>query len=232
MLALLSIIRKPAPFHCPAAPQRKSRRRPGFTLLETMVAGSCFSMVFMGGYFMLNTASVAFDRNTAQSDADVHAVLAMQHIIADLREAKQLQITNPGPSTGSQLVITYPMKNADGSFDRFFIDTNPDNQVTYFVQNRTLWRLCEADSPDPVPVCRGMNDEFGEGEEADAPGTWTNESGIESISFTTDSPRSVRVTVRTNIRRRIPTPDAETGEPVRVSQTTELTERLVYLRNW
>jgi len=205
----------------------RQTKRPGFTLLEVMVAAGIFSLVFLGGYAMLATASHSFDRNSAQTHADVDAVLAMQHIIGDLREAKSFTIVNGGPQ--GRIVISYPVQldtDGDGqpdAFDRFFTDPNPDNQVTYYVQNRTLWRLRPSEHPDPMPVRWGVNDEGG----ADV-----NESGIEALHFASDSPLSVKVTVRTSFRRKIPTPDPETGAPIRVAKTTELTQRLVYLRNW
>lgn len=211
---------------------RLSTRRRGFTLLETMVASGIFSMIFLGGYTMLSTASMSLDRNTAQSDADITAVLAMQQIIADLREAKSFQIQTPGPSTGSRLVITYPMVDADGTYDRFTPDPDPDNQVTYYVSNRGLWRLKPSEDADARLVRAGVNDEFGAGEDPEDPATWTNESGIENLTFTSSSPLSVKITIRASMHRKIPTRDAATGEPVRVAQTTELTQRLVYLRNW
>jgi type II secretory pathway component PulJ len=207
-------------------------RRPGFTVLEVMVAACIFSMIFLGGYTMLNTASTSFDRNTAQTDADVDAVLAMQHIINDLREAKSFVIQNPGPSSGSRLVISYPLRNADGTFDRYVPDPDPDTQVTYYVQNRSLWRLKPSENPDPIRVRWGVNDEFTAGENAADSSTWTNESGVEQLLFTSDSPLSVKITVRTSMRRRIPTLNPQTGQPDRMPQTTELTQRLVYLRNW
>lgn len=201
----------------------------GFTVLEVMVAAGAFSMVFVGGYTMLNTASSSFDRNRAQSDADVDAVMAMQHIINDLREAKSFTIENGGPN--GRITITYPIEEGSG-FDRFIPDPDPDNQVTYYLENRSLWREKPSDGTGPVRVRWGINDEWTPGEDPNDPATWTNESGIESLRFESDSPLSVKITIKTSVRRQIATPDPETLEPTRVPQTTELTERLVYLRNW
>ena len=51
-------------------------------------------------------------------------------------------------------------------------------------------------------------------------------------NFITDSPRSVRITVKASVRRHIATRNAATGVWDRIPKTTELTQRLVYLRNW
>lgn len=198
--------------------------RPGFTVLEIMVAAGIFSVIFLGGYTMLSTASHSFDRNAAQSNADTDAVLGMQHIIADLREAKSFVITNAGPQ--GRIVITYPVRidgNGDGdnldpedNYDRYTADTDPDNQVTYYLQDRMLYRLKPNEDPDPVPIRWGQNDEF----------------GVEALRFDSDSPSSVKITVKASVRRHIATRDASTGEMDRIPKTTELTQRLVYLRNW
>jgi type II secretory pathway component PulJ len=194
--------------------------RPGFTVLEIMVAAGIFSMIFLGGYTMLSTASHSFDRNSAQSNADSDAVLGMQHIIADLREAKSFIVDDDGPE--GRIVITYPIRiDTDGdlipdAYDRYTADTDPDNQVTYYLDDRTLYRLKPSESPDPVPIRWGENDEF----------------GVEELHFISDTPTAVKITVKASVRRHIATRDSTTGEWDRIPKTTELTQRLVYLRNW
>lgn len=194
--------------------------RPGFTVLEIMVAAGIFSMIFLGGYTMLSTASNSFDRNAAQSNADTDAVLGMQHIIADLREAKSFVVTDAGPK--GRIVITYPVRiDTDGdlipdAYDRFTADTDPDNQVTYYLDDRTLYRLKPSESAAAVPIRWGQNDEF----------------GIEELHFVSDTPSAVKITVKASVRRHIASRDPVTGNMDRIPKTTELTQRLVYLRNW
>lgn len=193
---------------------KHGKSRPGFTVLEIMVAAGIFSLIFLGGYTMLSTASHSFDRNAAQSNADTDAVLGMQHIISDLREAKSFTIADDGPE--GRIVITFPVLNADGNYDRYIPDPDPDNQVTYYLQNRTLYRLKPSESPNPVPIRWGQNNEY----------------GVEELYFVSDSPLSVKITVKASVRRHIPTRDPVTGNWDRLPKTTELTQRLVYLRNW
>jgi prepilin-type N-terminal cleavage/methylation domain-containing protein len=205
---------------------RLPRTRPGFTVLEVMVAAGIFSMIFLGGYAVLSTASHSFDRNAAQSNADTDAVLGMQHIIADLREAKSFQIQDlVSANKGRRLVITYPIRiDADGNgiddddpYDRYTSDPDPDHRVTYYLQNRTLYRLKPSDATPLVPIRWGQN----------------NEHGVEELFFdSSGSPLSVKITVKASVRRHIPTLDPATGQWDRIPKTTELTQRLVYLRNW
>jgi type II secretory pathway component PulJ len=194
--------------------------RPGFTVLEIMVAAGIFSLIFLGGYTMLSTASHSFDRNAAQSNADTDAVLGMQHIITDLREAKSFAITDAGPE--GRIVLTYPIRiDTDGNgsldaYDRYVPDADPNNQVTYYLEDRTLYRLKPSESALPVPIRWGENDEF----------------GVEELRFDSTSPLSVRITVKASVRRHIATRDPDSGDWSRIPKTTELTQRLVYLRNW
>jgi hypothetical protein len=196
-----------------------------------MVGAAISSVIFLGAFTMLGSTTGSWDRSTTQTSANGDAAKVMQRIICDLREAKSFEIQDPGPDTGSRLVITYPVQDAQGSYDAFDADPDPDQQVTYYVDNRTLWRHKPSESADPIPVCRGTNDELTAGENELAPSTWTNESGVEALLFESTSPTSLKITVRTHMRPRIPTPDPETGEPVRVPVVSELTERVVLPRN-
>jgi type II secretory pathway component PulJ len=193
---------------------KRRTSRPGFTLLEVSVTAGIFIVIFLGAATMLTTASHSFDRNAAQSDADTDAVLGMQHIISDLREAKSFVVLDAGPE--GRIRITFPIQNADGTYDRYVPDPNPDNQVTYYLDDRTLYRHRPSDGPDPVAIRWGQ----------------TDESGVEELHFISDSPLSVRITVKASVRRHIATRNAATGEMDRIPKTTELTQRLVYLRNW
>jgi prepilin-type N-terminal cleavage/methylation domain-containing protein len=203
--------------------------RPGFTVLEVMVAAGIFSLIFLGGYTMLSTASHSFDRNAAQSNADTDAVLGMQHIIADLREAKSFTIDDPGPE--GRIVITFPIgididgdgnpdSDGDGNpeaYDRYVPDTDPNNQVTYYLDDRVLYRLKPSENGgNPIPIRWGQSDEY----------------GVEELRFESTSPLSVKITVKASVRRHIATRDPGTGNWDRIPKTTELTQRLVYLRNW
>jgi type II secretory pathway component PulJ len=208
------------------------RARPGTGILETIVGLSLFCLVVMGAHSLLSTMFTSSDRTGAQANANADATMALQHIVDDLREAKEFQIEEPGPDEGSRLVIVYPVKNADGSYDRGDSDPDPNNQVTYYVQNRTLWRLSPSESPDPTPIRWGVNDEFTPGEDPGTPATWTNESGIEELRFVRASGRAVNITVKAYRRRQIPTANPETGELVREPQQMEITQQMVSLRNW
>jgi type II secretory pathway component PulJ len=196
-----------------------------------MVCAAISSLIFLGAFTILGSMTGSWDRSTSQTTANGDAAKVMQRLIADLREAKSFTIQDPGPTSGSRLVITYPLQNPDGSYDAYVANPDTDEQVTYYVQNRTLWRLKPSESADPIAVCRGTNDELSAGENELVPSTWTNESGVEALQFESDSPRSVTITVRTRMRQRIPTPDPETGEPTRAPIISELTERVFLSRN-
>jgi len=205
--------------------------RPGYGILEIVVGAAISSVILLGAFNLLGSMTGSWDRSTTQTCANGDAAKVMQRIVLDLREAKSFTIQDPGPTSGSRLVITYPLQNEDGSYSADIADPDPDNQVTYYAQNRTLWRLKPSDSADPLPVCRGSNDEFSTGENELVPSTWVNESGVEELLFESESPNSLKITVRTRMQRRIPTPDPETGEPVRVPVISALTEHVLLPRN-
>jgi hypothetical protein len=198
--------------------------------VEIMVGASISSLIFLGAFTLLQSATGSWDRSTTQTNANGDAAQVLQRLVGDLREAKSFEIQDPGPSAGSRLVITYPLKNADGSYDAYVADPDPDSQVTYYVENRSLWRLKPSESADPIPVCRGTNDEYEVGENPAVPSTWTNESGLESLQFESDSPHALTIKVRSRMRPRVPTPDPETGEPIRKPVISELTQRLLLPR--
>lgn len=211
--------------------KRRPAVRPGYGILEIMVGAAISSLILFGAFTMLGSTTGSWDRSTTQTDANGDAAKVMQRIITDLHEAKSFEIQNPGPDTGSRLVITYPLQNADGSYDAYTPDPDTNNQVTYFVQNRTLWRHKPSESADPIAVCRGVNDELTAGENELVASTWTNESGVEELLFESGSPRELTITVRTRMQARIPTPDPETGEPVRRPVVSQLSERVLVPRN-
>lgn len=205
--------------------------RPGYGVLEIMVGAALSSLVFLGAFTMLGSMTGSWDRSTSQTYANGDAAKVMQRLVVDLREAKAFEIQEPGPAIGSRLVITYPIQDADGAYDSCVADPDPDEQVTYYVQNRTLWRHKPSESPNPIPVIRGVNDEITPGENELVPSTWINESGVEELRFESDSPRSLTITVRTSFRRRVPTLDPQTGELIRAPIVSELTERVILPRN-
>lgn len=210
---------------------KRRAARPGYGILEIMVGAAISSLILLGAFKMLSSATGSWDRSTSQTCANGGAAFAMQRIIADLREAQSFTIEEPGPDTGSRLVITYPVADAQGSYEAGVADPDADHQVTYFVQNRSLWRLKPSELADPLPVCRGENDEFTVGEDPREPSTWTNESGVDALEFESSAPGSLTITVRTRMNARVPTPDPQTGELVRAPLLSELTERVVLLRN-
>ena len=117
----------------------------------------------------------SYDRTNSQTIADTDAALAMQEMIADVREAKSVQVV-----TSDHLRIVFPMKNPDGTYNRTVPDTS--NPVDYILSDSSgvvgrtgtwLWR-------EPTNgISRAISRKVG------------------SLVFESDTPKSVAITVST-----------------------------------
>ena len=90
----------------------------GYTLIEVSVASFILLLVMTGVLGILNTAGRLEQNVLLQQGTDTQAALAMNRMVADVREAKQVQLV-----TSYQCRIYYPVTRADGNYDRFVTDT-------------------------------------------------------------------------------------------------------------
>jgi len=154
------------------------------------------ALVCLGG--TINMAGRMEQQVTLQSDASEAAALAMEHIVLDVREAKEVQYP-----TAYRMRIYYPALAADGRYDRSITDYN-----TWVEYARTdvagnpnsagmyLWRSTNASVGRRV--CTGV-------------------TSFQCSAFSDDS---IRVSIGVN---------KTSG---RYAQSTQLNQRVIFLRNF
>lgn len=178
---------------------RTVRSQSGHTLLEVLVVVGI--MVFVGAGVVAVTigSATCFDNTTTEAFTDCDAVLAMQMIVSDVREAKSINII----ADGEGLRIAFPVRTQDGYYDRH--DADMANQIDYYLSN-------ESGAPDQSGtwLWRGKNNNDRRAVKKD----------VAEVAFEQDTSRSVKITIVTEN-------DAASG-----TKRTELTQRVVYLRNY
>lgn len=136
---------------------------------------------------------------------------AKMHTDADAVTAMQRIVTEIREAKSVAIVssdrmrATFPARTADGYYNRQLPDTA--NRVDYYLSDESMIPGREGDC-----LCAGLD--YGTRDQR------ILERGVESISFEADTSRSVKVTVVT---------EARTARGVR---RAELTQRVVYLRNY
>jgi type II secretory pathway pseudopilin PulG len=103
----------------------RAGRRPGYTLTEVAVASALVVMVLTAVTAILSMAGTMQQVVTLQTDADQGAVRAMNRMILEVREAKEVSI----PSDSS-FTVYFPVIRPDGHYDRFVTDYN--NWIKYY----------------------------------------------------------------------------------------------------
>jgi len=178
----------------------------GFTMIEVMVASMIMVLIFGGTAAMMVATMHCYQSEVTQSGTDTDAVMAMQLIVKDVREARSVTIT----TNGSHLVVTPPLRLAAGYYDRTQSDAN--NQVDYYLSDATgatngtgtcLWR--DTVNANPQLIKKDVS-------------SLTFEYGDDDEVATHHS--SIKITIRT------------TASISRGTRSTELTQRVVYLRNY
>ena len=168
---------RPSPINFQASrtanPMLPRRKNAGFSMMELLVATGIATLVCFIICGVWIQAIWLYDRWNSQTITDMDAALAMQNMIADVREAKGVQ-----PVASDHLRII-PVKE-DGSFDR----TEPDtaNPIDYYLSDSSgvvgrtgtwLWR-------NPTNnVSRAIS------------------RNVESLFFESDKPNRVAITVVT-----------------------------------
>lgn len=175
----------------------------GFTIVEAMAVTGLMVLVVLSVVSMMVASLRTYDSASNRTYTDQDAVMAMQMMVNEIREAKSITPLDPGPDSGTRLRVTLPVL-ADGKdyYDRHEEDSA--NAIDYYLSDSSgtvgesgtwLWRA-----------------QSGE--------TRLLKTNVESVVFERDTSRSVRITVVTQN-------DAPSG-----TKRTELTQRVVYLRNY
>lgn len=101
------------------------QQRPGFTLIEMTMTLSIVVLVVTGATMLTTNAARSFDHSSAQLDADQNASAAVQHMMLDLEEAKQVSVLS-----STSLRVFFPQVAADGTYIRSALDTV--NTIDYY----------------------------------------------------------------------------------------------------
>lgn len=191
---------------------RHWNKKGGFTLLEILAASAVASLLLIGTVSMLVAAMRSCDNDLAQVNTDTNAVIAMNQMVNEIREAKSIGILDPGPSTGSRLCVTMPVTlyDTDGNpyYDRNQADTA--DQITYYLSDTSgivgkpgtiLWRSQNGG------IRRIRND-------------------VSSLVFEEDAD------LNNQIDNAIMITVVTTDSVYKGTRQTQLTDRVVYLRNY
>lgn len=180
--------------------------RRGYTLIEVLLVMGIMGFVGAGAMSVMLSSVSCFDNTTTETFTDTDAVLAMQMIVRDVREARGVVTLDDG----KRLRVTPPVRvnetwaSNEGYYDCHQADTA--RQIDFYISDETgqvgrsgecLWR---SQSGDRDMLKRGVVDVF--------------------FQVDTDQQGKVWITVTTR---------NGTGEGAR---STQLTNRVVYLRNY
>lgn len=126
-------------------PLRRRMRR-GFTLIEVGVAGSICLLILSVMVSLLSLSNRIMQTTLLSTTADQTATGAMDQMILDIREAKQVTIVAP-----NRIQIYYPIIAANGQYDRTKLDST--HYIEYKETNASgtlttgggyLWRKTES----------------------------------------------------------------------------------------
>lgn len=141
--------------------------------MEVLIAASIFSLVVAAVTAILSQSVRVEQVVVLQGAADRSAVAAMNHIIVDAREAKEVSVLAP-----YRFRIFYPVVMADGHFDRFRPDyahyieyTQSDASGIPSPTGKYIWRSTDVDRG------RALADD------------------VRQLAVIQDTPRSLRVTI-------------------------------------
>jgi len=104
------------------------KNRRGFTLVEILISSSVMLLVLTGAAMLSIGTGRSFDRTSAQLDADRSASAAVQRMMLDLAEAKQVTV-----SSTTYLRVFFPQVAADGTYIRSALDNV--NYLDYYRGN-------------------------------------------------------------------------------------------------
>ena len=102
------------------------KKRTAFTLVELLMASLISVLVVTGIVTLLIGGIRGVDRVATQIDCDKDASMAVELMNAMVEEAKEVRVDSP-----SAVTVMYPVRNADGSYNRNVLDT--ENTLRYFL---------------------------------------------------------------------------------------------------
>lgn len=147
----------------------------GHTLVEALAALSVVGVLAttISGIWIGTMRSTT--KTAVKSFTDTDAVVAMQRIVTDVREAQYVNIL----ANGERLRIVFPKRTDDGYYNRFEADTA--HQIDYYLSDDT-----GVPGHDGSTLWRGKDN-----------GRHAVKKGVAELSFVADTPRSVQITVIT-----------------------------------
>jgi hypothetical protein len=137
-----------SPFSSPTSTKRNGRWRRGFSLIEIVTVGTLLVLVIGGVSAILSASSRIMVRTMLQTSADANAVKAIDHMILDVREAKQVTIV-----AANHIRIYYPVSVTANQYDRTRLDST--HYVDYAQTDATgavsatgayLWRSTDSNA--------------------------------------------------------------------------------------
>lgn len=185
--------------------RQKRRFSRGYTMAECMVAMTVTSFIFTGLFSILSTTAICFDDTNKEVTTDSDAVLAMQMIVQDVREAKTITLLNYNTQlrVTTPKIVTNPNDPDDTYYNRY--EPNLTNQTDFYLsdstgfQGRTGTYLWRSTTDGTKRLLR---------------------KDVKTLNFVQDTTRSVEITVITQ--------NSAAGS----LQQASLTQRVVYLRNY
>lgn len=189
-------------------------RKRGFTLIEAVVSTLIMLTVTMSTAMMVVFSMKYFDKSSAQTFSDTNAVIAMQRIVTDVREAKVVilqDMDKDDPTIGHRLHINMPVYDqTNDCYDNSNMDSA--TPVVYFLSDDTgvighpgksLWRVKGSLRSKIVDNVSLLAFQFP-----------PNPNDVKNWD------NSIEITIHTQV-------DSADGP-----RTTQLTQRVVFLRNY
>jgi len=109
---------------------RNSRSRGGYTLMEVLMVLGIMGVIGLGAMAIMIGSVKHFDNTSVEAFTDTDAVIAMQMIVRDVREAKSINIIG-----GDKLRVIFPKRTTEGYYNRHEADMA--NQIDYYLSDTT-----------------------------------------------------------------------------------------------
>lgn len=183
------------------------RNRKGFTLMETMTVVGIFSAICLISMLMMIAAMKSADGTSAKAYTDTDAAIAMARMVQDVREAKTVTPLD----SGNRLSIIFPVRPSDsytwntaGYYDRHTADAT--SEIQYYVSDNTGLTTHTGTWLWRKTVSNGN--------------TAIVKRDIGDVTFIQDTLRSIKITILAS------------NSSADGTKQTQLTSRVVYLRNY
>lgn len=150
------------------------RNRQGYTVIEMVTVTGVLAVLTVATMSMFLAAMRSFEGTRVQAFSDSDAVIAMQRIVSDVREAKSFNII----ANGERLRLVFPKVVPQGYYNKKEADMA--HQFDYYLSDST-----GVPGHDGTMLWRGK----------DANDRRMVAKNIESVAFEVDTTHSVRITV-------------------------------------